>query len=410
MLHNDITVIEAGNIMTVKKLPRSILVLGLVSLFMDTSSEIIHGLLPVFLVSVLGASVVSIGFLEGMAEATALIFKFLSGPLSDWLGKRKPFVVLGYSMGALSKPLFALAYSVPFVFGARFVDRMGKGIRGAPRDALVADLAPLDLRGRAFGLRQSLDTVGAFIGPLLAIALMWLTDNDYRTVFWLAAIPGFFAVGVLLWGVREKRPRKHTANYSLQIKNLKNFPSSFWLVVFAGALFQLARFSEAFLILRAKDVGLGIQFAPLVLIVMNVVYSSSAYPIGLFSDRVRRDWFLLGGLFVLCISDLILGFGDSLTVIFGGIILWGLHLGLTQGTLSTLVADTCPPQLRGTAYGFFNLFSAAALLMASIVAGILWDRVGPKMTFLVGSTFSFLSFIIFYLRVVQRQKITRGSP
>jgi len=380
------------------KLPRGIWALGLVSLFMDISSEIVHGLLPIFLVSILGASVTTLGFLEGSAEATVLILKVLSGPFSDWLERRKPLVLLGYAMGTISKPFFALAGSVPVVFGARLFDRMGKGIRGAPRDALVADLAPLQLRGRAFGLRQSLDTVGAFLGPMLAIVLMWLTEGNYRVVFGLAIIPGIFSVAILLFGVKEDGGgRKTSAKRRIHLEDLKKFPSSFWYVVGAGAIFQLARFSEAFLILRAKDFGLGFEFAPLVLIIMNIVYAVSAYPVGHFSDRVRREWFLLGGLFILGLADLVLGFGSGLAMVFLGVMLWGLHLGLTQGTLAALVADTCLPERRGTAYGLFNLFSAVTLLLASILAGILWDQLGPSATFLVGAAFSCLSLLAFSL-------------
>jgi len=384
--------IEATN----RKLPRSIWALGFVSLFMDTSSEIVHGLLPVFLVSVLGASVTSIGILEGLAEAAVLVMKVFSGPISDLMARRKPLVVLGYSMGALSKPLFALAGSVPVVYGARLFDRVGKGIRGAPRDALVADIAPPELRGRAFGLRQSLDTVGAFLGPLLAIFLMQVTNGNYRTVFWLATIPGLLCVGTLLFGVEEEeKGQKQEVNRRIHIQEIKMFPVSFWFVVGAGAIFQLAKFSEAFLILRAKDFGLALHLAPLVLIVMNLVYALSAYPVGHFSDRIRREWFLIAGIIVLCLSELVLGVADGLPLAFVGIVLWGLHMGLTQGTLAALVADTCPPDRRGSAYGLFNLFSAIALLLASTIAGLLWDRVGASATFLAGGGLSFLSLIVF---------------
>lgn len=388
---------HAVNEKPVKKtrLPRAILALGLVSLFMDTSSEIIHGLLPVFFVSVLGGSIAALGLLEGLAEGAVFVLKVFSGPFSDWLGKRKPLVLLGYGMGTLSKPLFAIANSIQVVFAARIFDRMGKGIRGAPRDALVADFAPSGIRGRAFGLRQSLDTVGAILGPLLAIGLMWLTTSDYRLVFWLATIPGILSVGVLFFGVHEKKPGFRSADNRMEWKDLKDFSPSFWFVVSAGALFQLARFSEAFLILRASDFGLGFEFAPVVLIIMNIVYSLSAYPAGHFSDRVRREWFLLSGLFVLCLSDLFLGFAEGLSFTFLGVALWGLHMGLTQGTLAALVVDNCVPERRGTAFGIFNLFSALALLLASVIAGVLWDRVGPRATFLAGAAFSFLSLCAF---------------
>lgn len=373
------------------KLPRGIWALGLVSLFMDTSSELVHGILPVFLVSVLGASMTSVGALEGMAEASTLIVKVFSGPLSDWLERRKPLVVLGYAMGALSKPLFALSGTVLVVFGARLFDRIGKGIRGAPRDALVADIAPPELRGRAFGLRQSLDTVGAFLGPVLAIVLMALTHNDYRLVFWLATIPGLLSVSVLLFGVHEEgRSHKETAR-RLSFSELKEFSTSFWVVAGFGSLFQLARFSEAFLILRAKALGLPLELAPLVLIVMNIIYALSSYPAGNLSDRIPRAWLLILGVLILAISDLILGLSGSLYGTLFGVALWGLHMGLTQGILAALVADTCSPELRGTAYGIFNLFSAGALLFASLVAGILWDLFGSRVTFFSGAGFSIVT-------------------
>lgn len=376
---------------------------------MDTASESVHGILPVFLVTVLGASITSVGVLEGLAEAAALVFKVFSGPFSDWLGKRKPIVVAGYAMGALSKPLFAIANSITLVYGARLFDRIGKGIRGAPRDALVADIVPPEIRGRAFGLRQSLDTVGAFLGPILAILVMWLTQNDYRTVFWIATLPGFMALAVLIFGVHERQAQNPVSNgRRLEVRDIKKFHSAFWLVTFAGAIFQLARFSEAFLILRAKDFGLGLELAPLVLIAMNVVYALSSYPIGHLSDRVRREWFLLAGLLVLCLSDLVLGFGKDLFSTFLGIALWGLHMGLTQGTLAALVADNSPPELRGSAYGLFNLLSAGALLIASTTAGILWDKVGAKATFLVGAGFSLVSFFI-YLNVTRPWRRCDGS-
>lgn len=378
-----------------KKLPAGIWALGFVSLFMDTSSEIVHGLLPVFLVTVLGASVTSIGFLEGLAEASVLIVKIFSGPISDFIGKRKPMVILGYSMGALSKPLFALAGTMPVIYGARLFDRIGKGIRGAPRDAMVADIAPPELRGKAFGLRQSLDTIGAFLGPLFAILLMDLTGDNYRLVFWLATIPGLLSVGTLFLGVKEEKGKKESSNRRMEMKDIKEFKISFWFVAGAGAIFQLARFSEAFLILRAKDLGLSLHLAPLVLIAMNIVYSLSAYPIGHFSDKIRREWFLVSGLVVLLLSDLALGFAQGLPMAFVGIALWGLHMGLTQGTLAALVADTCTPDRRGTAYGLFNLFSAVALLLASTVAGVLWDQAGAKLTFLVGGGLSVLSLLVF---------------
>ncbi|MBI3294047.1 MAG: MFS transporter [Deltaproteobacteria bacterium] len=368
---------------------------------MDVSSEMVHGLLPVFLVSALGASMTSVGVLEGLAEGVVLLVKVISGPLSDWLGRRKPLVVIGYTVGALSKPLFALAGGVPFVYFARLLDRTGKGVREAPRDALVADLTPSHLRGRAFGLRQSLDTIGAVVGPLLAILLMIVTGGSYRLVFWLATIPGILAVVTLLYGVRESASPAPLAEKHRRIRweDLRQFHPSFWVVVASGALFELARFSEAFLVLRAKDFGLAFGMAPAVLIVMNVVYAFTAYPVGHWSDRVRREWFLLLGVVFLIAADLVLVFANSLVVVFLGILLWGLHLACTQGTLAALVADTCPPSRRGSAYGLFNLFSAVALLVASALAGVLWDWAGARATFGAGAGLSFVSLIVFGIRI-----------
>lgn len=378
-------------------IPRTIWTLGLVSLLMDVSSEMVHGLLPVFLISVLHASYTSIGLIEGAGEAFSLVFKVISGPLSDWIGKRKPLVLLGYSMGALSKPLFAIATSPFMVLGARLFDRTGKGIRGAPRDALIADIAPQELRGAAYGLRQSLDTVGAFLGPLLAIFLMSASNGDYRFVFWMAVIPGLLSVVLIIFGVHDVQEQKSLNEKKLQLSILRTFSGSFWFVSAIGAILQMARFSEAFLILRAQDLGLRLALAPLILVAMNVVYSFIAYPMGRLSDRMPREWLLLIGFIVLAVSDLALAFATHLAMVFVGVILWGIHLGLTQGILAALVADTCPKEYRGTAYGFFNLLSAIALLIASTFAGYLWDLGGPRLTFTVSAGIVFVGMICFLL-------------
>lgn len=370
------------------KLPRTVWAFGFVSLLMDTSSEMVHGLLPVFLVSALGASYSMVGLIEGGGEAAALIFKVFSGPLSDRWRKRKPLVLLGYAMGAASKPLFAVAQSPFLIFGARLFDRAGKGIRGAPRDALVADSTPPEIRGEAFGLRQSLDTVGAFLGPLLAILLLSLTGGDYRLIFWIAAIPGLLAVAVLFFGVREPEPAPADGQKRVSWGAIREFPAGFWVVVVAGAVFQLARLSEAFLILRARDLGLSLALAPVVLVAMNVVYALSAYPVGWISDRIRREWLVLTGFVVLILADLTLALAGGLAHVFAGVLLWGLHLGLTQGVLAALVADSSPTYLRGTAYGIFNLLSAVALLLANAIAGALWDYAGPGTTFLASAAFA----------------------
>lgn len=370
------------------KIPRTVWALGLVSLFMDLSSEIIHALLPLFLTATLGVSVAVVGLIDGIAESTASISKVFSGYLSDRLGRRKPLILLGYGLGALSKPFFALAGTASTVLGARFADRIGKGIRGAPRDALVADVTPIAIRGRAFGLRQSLDTIGASLGPLLAIGLMFLFANDMRSVFWVAAIPAVIAVGLIVFGVKDHEARDAVAQSPVRIKDLSRFDGAFWTIVMVGVAFTLARFSEAFLILKANAEGLPLALAPLVLVVMNVVYALGAYPAGALSDRIDGRHLLVSAMGCLVLADLILAFVSGVGGAFAGIALWGLHLAFSQGLLAKLVADRSPENLRGSAYGIFNLATGLALLLASVVAGLLWDRLGPSATFMAGAAFA----------------------
>lgn len=373
---------------TLRQIPSGIWMLGFVSLLMDVSSEIIHSLLPVFMVTTLGANALTVGLIEGAAEATALIVKVFSGALSDYLGKRKGLAVFGYALGALSKPFFALAPGVGTVLAARLTDRIGKGIRGAPRDALVADIAPPHVRGAAFGLRQSLDTVGAFLGPLIAIGLMYLWANDFRAIFWVAVIPGILSVALLVFGVQEPEVHEGTRRANpIQRENLARLSPTYWLVVAMGAVFTLARFSEAFLVLRAQQVGLPLFLAPLVLVAMNIVYSVSAYPFGKLADRYSHAKLLVWGLVVLIAADVVLAMGSNWAVSLCGVALWGLHMGMTQGLLATMVADTAPADLRGTAFGVFNLASGLALLVASTLAGWLWDSFGAAFTFYAGAVF-----------------------
>ncbi len=367
-------------------IPRGIWVLGFVSMLMDVSSEMIHSLLPLFMVTVLGASALTVGLIEGAAEATALISKVFSGVLSDWIGRRKGLTLLGYGLGAITKPLFALAPSLGIVLTARLLDRVGKGIRGAPRDALVADIAPPHLRGAAFGLRQSLDTVGAFAGPLLAVGLMLLWQNNFQAVFWVAVIPGALAVLLLAMGLQEPAPQNVTKRTNpIKRANLKRLGTEYWRVVAIGAVFTLARFSEAFLILRAQQSGIAVALVPLVMVAMNVVYAGSAYPFGKLSDRMSHNQLLGVGLLVLIAADLVLASGAHWIALTAGVALWGLHMGITQGLLATMVATTAPADLRGTAYGFFNLMSGLALLLASATAGLLWDQFGAQTTFISGA-------------------------
>ncbi|MFN3312557.1 MAG: MFS transporter [Hyphomonas sp.] len=376
-----------------RRLPAGIWALGFVSLLMDISSEMIHALLPVYLVVGLGATALTVGIIEGIAEATAAITKVFSGALSDRIGRRKELAAIGYGLAALTKPIFPLAPSIGWLVAARFIDRVGKGIRGAPRDALVADIAPPELRGAAFGLRQSLDTAGAFIGPLLAIWLMWLFADDFASVFWVAVIPAFAALALILFVVHEPaRPAGlRKVRNPLSRRELAGLGGIYWFVVAVAAVFTLARFSEAFLILRAEGMGLSLMFVPLVLVVLNVAYALSAYPVGALSDGMNRIALLIIGLVLLIAADLTLAFAPGLWGILTGVVLWGLHMGFTQGILATLVADSAPPELRGTAFGIFNLVTGGALLAASVIAGVLWDAFGAQWTFLAGAAFALLA-------------------
>lgn len=370
-----------------KPLPRTVWALGATSLFMDLSSELVHGLLPVFMTVVLGASMVAVGVVEGIAEATASIVKLFSGALSDKLGRRKPLVVLGYGLAALSKPLFPLAGSVALVLGARFIDRIGKGVRGAPRDALIADVTPEGQRGAAYGLRQALDTVGAVLGPLAAIGLMLALASDIRLVLWLAVAPAALSLLVLVLFVTEGSTPQPASN-PISFQSIGSLGARYWTIVTLGAVFTLARFSEAFLVIRGQDIGLALAFVPLALVVMNVAYTAIAYPAGVAADRGHRRSLLVWGLLALIAADLVLASSRDLAWFFAGVVLWGAHMGLTQGLLSTLVADAAPGRLRGTAFGVFHLVSGVALLGASVLAGWLWASFGPELTFYAGAAFT----------------------
>lgn len=371
---------------TLNRIPKGVWVLGGVSLLMDVSSEMIHSLLPLFMATTLGASVIIIGLIEGLAEATALIIKVFSGVLSDYLGKRKGLAMLGYGLGALSKPLFAMAGSSGMVLSARMIDRVGKGIRGAPRDALVADVTPSEIRGAAYGLRQSLDTVGAFLGPLLAVGLMLLWNNDFHTIFWVAVIPGMLSIALLWFGLSEpKTPVTDKRTNPLRRENLKKLSAAYWWVVGLGALFTLARFSEAFLVLRAYQMDIPLFAIPLVMVAMNLVYSLSAYPFGKMSDSMNHTRMLQAGLLVLIAADITLALSHHWSTLLIGVGLWGIHMGMTQGLLAAMIAHTAPAELRGTAFGMFNLISGIALLLASTGAGILWETLGAASTFYAGA-------------------------
>lgn len=393
-----------------REIPRGVLALGLVSLFMDASSEMIHALLPLYLVTVLGTSTLTVGVIEGIAEATASITKIFSGALSDYLGRRKWLAAAGYGLATITKPAFPLASSVGWLVAARFADRVGKGIRGAPRDALIADLTPAGLRGNAFGLRQSLDTIGAVLGPLLAIVCMAAFANNFTTVFWIAVIPAFVSVAIIVFGVREpdRPPRLRKVRAPFSRRELARLNTTYWLVVGVAAIFTLARFSEAFLLLRAQSVGLPLAIVPAVMIVMNIVYTLSAWPAGALSDQIGRYGMVTAGFVLLILADLVLALSSSVSTVMIGVALWGLHMGLTQGLLAALVADTAPTELRGTGFGIFNLVSGIATLAASIVAGALWDVAGPAGTFLAGAAFTAIALAALPFARWRAAKVRRG--
>ncbi len=373
----------------VRAIPRTVVALGFVSLFMDISSEIIHSLLPIFLVTVLGAGALSVGFIEGIAEATSQVAKLFSGAVSDWIGRRKLLVLLGYGIAALTKPLFPLASGIGVVLVARFVDRIGKGIRGAPRDALIGDVTPVELRGTAFGLRQSMDTMGAFLGPLLAMLFMAASGDNFRLVFWIAVLPAIISVLLIFYGVQEPDVPRRTERrpFPIQRSELRRLDFAYWVLVGIATILTLGRFSEAFLLLAAQHVGLAVALIPGVLVTMNIVYAGTAYPFGRLSDTMNRRMLLALGAVFLMAADIVLAMAGTPLLIFVGVILWGLHMGATQGLLSTMVVDAAPADLRGTALGMYNLISGIALLLASVLAGWLWWAFGPAATFLAGAAF-----------------------
>ena len=376
-------------------MPSGVWALGFVSMLMDISSEMIHALLPVYMVTVLGTSTLAVGAIEGLAEATASITKVFSGALADWLGRRKELAVLGYGLAAFTKPIFPLAPDISWLIAARFIDRIGKGIRGAPRDAIVADLSPPEVRGASFGLRQSLDTIGALTGPLLAILLMLATSNSFTTVFWIAVVPAFLALALIVFAVQEPpRPAGlRQVNAPLSRDQLGRLGAEYWKVVGIAAVLTLARFSEAFLLLRAQSAGLSIALVPAVMVFMNLFYALSAYPAGALSDRMDRHAILVAGLVLLVVADVVLAISGGIAGVAAGVILWGLHMGLTQGLLAALVADAAPPEMRGTAFGILNLLTGLALLAANLMAGGLWLAIGPEATFFAGAAFTILAVI-----------------
>ena len=369
----------------VSKLPRNVWILGFVSLLMDLSSEIYHALLPAFITVTLALPVLALGAIDGIAEATASFAKLASGRLSDRSGRRKPWVLVGYGLAALSKPLFPIAQGALELMGARFADRVGKGIRGAPRDAIIADETPADMRGRAFGLRQALDTIGALIAPIVAVGLMVLFMNDIRTVFWIAAIPAALSFLLALVAVKEPVTRWTTTKVQPFFRGIRDLDRPTRRLLVVAFLFALARFSEGFLILRAIDVGVSATLSPLALVVFNVGFLALAYPAGSLSDRMSPRTILMAGMGVLIAANLLLAQDFGLTGLIVGILLWGAHMALTQGIFARMIADVAPDHLRATSFGAFYFVSGIGTLLASVAAGFIWDRDGAAMTFLAGA-------------------------
>ncbi len=376
-----------------RTIPRGVVVLGLVSLFTDLGSEMVHSLLPVFMVGTLGASALLVGLVDGLAEALALATKVFSGWISDAVGRRKPLVLLGYGLAAATKPLFPLAGSVAWVLGARLLDRLGKGIRGAPRDALVADITPPQLRGAAYGLRQSMDTLGAVLGPLAAVGLMLAFAGDVRTVLWFAVLPGVVAVALIVFLVREPEGGAASARPRppLSREALARLGEDFWRIAAVGALLALARGSEAFLVLRASSLGVDDAWVPLVMVGMSLAYTVVAWPAGRWADQADRRLVLAAGLALLCGADLVLALADGRGALALGVVLWGAHMGLTQGVFSALVADAAPGPLRATAFGMFHLLSGVAILAAGMAAGLAMDRYGAPAPFWIGAALAALA-------------------
>jgi len=364
---------------------------------MDMSSELVHAVLPVYLTTVLGLSALAIGLIEGVAEATASMLKVVSGFVADRFGRRKPLALLGYGLAALTKPLFPLADSAAGIVAARFLDRVGKGIRGAPRDAIVADVTPPEMRDVAFGLRQALDTVGAFLGPMLAILFLWLWSEDLRAVLWVAVVPAVIAVAILAVGVAEPSRAHMPRSSPLRIAALRRMPGPYWHLLVLAALFSLARMSEAFLVLRAQEVSLPLLWIPLVMIVMSAVYALSAYPAGLLARRAGRPTVLGASLVVLIFAEVVLAAAPGHGGLWAGVALWGLHMGLSQGGLAAAVADVAPEELRATAFGVFHFVTGVFQLLGGALSGWLWMRFGSSTAFAFGAVWGVAAWLALHV-------------
>lgn len=373
------------------RIPRTVWVLGFVSLLMDISSEMIHALLPLFMAGTLGASAIWIGLVEGIGEGTALIAKVFSGVVADRFGHKKRLVFAGYFLGVISKPVFALAGSMPVVLAARFFDRIGKGLRGAPRDAIVADVTDESIRGAAYGLRQSLDAAGAFVGPLLATLLLLLWTEELRSIFWIALIPGAACLALILFGVEDNvTPTVNTKHIAWKDLKIVMTPAFVQLVIL-GTLFSLARFSNAFIVLRAADIGIEHAWIPMTVVLMNIAFSLSSYPFGKLADKLNPMKLLALGMVLLALANLLFAYAANYRILATGIVLFGMHLGATQGIFSTIISEIAPSEVRATAFGIFNFFSGLALLASGLVAGSLWEYMGAQYCFGGGVVFALIT-------------------
>ena len=386
------------------RLPRNVWILGFVSLLMDLSSEIYHALLPLFITVTLGLPAAALGAIDGISEATASFAKLASGRISDRSRRRKPLILLGYGLAALSKPLFPLASGGAEVMGARFADRLGKGIRGAPRDGMIADETPPEMRGRAFGLRQALDTVGASIAPIAAVGLMIVLAGNIRAVFWIAVIPAMLCFLLAWLALKERSPAQADAGPRPPFfAGFRELHKPTRRLIAVGFLFTLARFSEGFLILRGFDVGLSATLSPLVLVVFNLAFLALAYPAGSLSDRMSPKTILMAGMAVLIAADLVLAQPFGLAGLVVGVALWGAHMALTQGIFARLIADVAPPHLRATSFGAFYFIGGIGTLLASLGAGLLWDRQGPDATFIASAAVAGVAMAMMSLLPDQRR-------
>lgn len=376
------------------RIPRTVWVLGFVSLLMDISSEMIHALFPLFMAGTLGASAIWIGLVEGIGEGTALIAKVFSGVVADRFGHKKRLVFAGYFLGVISKPVFALAGSMPVVLAARFFDRIGKGLRGAPRDAIVADVTDESIRGAAYGLRQSLDAAGAFVGPLLATLLLLLWTEELRSIFWIALIPGAACLALILFGVEDNvTPTVNTKHIAWKDLKIVITPAFVQLVIL-GTLFSLARFSNAFIVLRAADIGIEHAWIPMTVVLMNIAFSLSSYPFGKLADKLNPMKLLALSMVLLALANLLFAYAANYRILAAGIVLFGMHLGATQGIFSTIISEIAPSEVRATAFGIFNFFSGLALLASGLVAGSLWEYMGAQYCFGVGVVFALITLCL----------------